>query len=76
MLFLLSFEVLNSYQNDFEASALLQGPAISSPNSMGYSLSDGIIRHKERIWIGNNSALQTKLIFTFHASALGGQSDI
>jgi hypothetical protein len=50
-------EVLNSYKKDSDASTLLQELTISSPNSLGYSLTDGIIRHKERIWIGNNSAL-------------------
>jgi hypothetical protein len=65
-------EVLNSYENDPEASALLQELVISSPNDRGYSFTDGIIRHKNRIWIGQNSPLQTKLISTFHTSALGG----
>jgi hypothetical protein len=69
-------EVLSSYQNDSEASSLLQEMAISSPNSMSYSLNDGVVRHKGRIWIGNNSALHSKLISTFHASALGGHSGI
>jgi hypothetical protein len=64
-------EALNSYQNDPEASALLQELVISSSNDRGYSLTDGIIRHKNRIWIGHNSALQTKLISTFYASPLG-----
>jgi hypothetical protein len=31
---------------------------------------------KGRVWIGNNSTLQTKLISNFHASALGGHSGI
>jgi hypothetical protein len=69
-------EVLNSYQNDPEASAMLQDLAVISPNNVGYTLTEGIIRHKDRIWIGSNSALQTKLISTFHASALGGHSGI
>jgi hypothetical protein len=69
-------EVLNSYENDPEASALLQELVISSPNDRGYSFTDGIIRHKNRIWIGQNSPLQTKLISTFHTSALGGHSGI
>jgi hypothetical protein len=50
-------EVLNSYQNDPEASALLQELAVNSPNDRGYSLNDGIIRHKNKIWIGNQAYL-------------------
>jgi hypothetical protein len=37
-------------------------------------LIDGVIRFQKRIWIGHNTALQTKLISSFHASALGGHS--
>jgi hypothetical protein len=48
--------------------------AISSPNPAGYSLTDGVIRFYNRIWIGPNTDLQTKLISSFHASALGGHS--
>jgi hypothetical protein len=68
-------ELVNSYHNDSEATALLQELALSSPNSQGYSLTEGVIRHKAQIWIGNNSALHTKLISTCHTSALGGGGD-
>jgi hypothetical protein len=29
------------------------------------------IRFKDKIWVGTNSAMQTKLIASFHSSALG-----
>lgn len=48
--------------------------AVQSPNSAGYSLDNGLIRYKSKIWIGNNSAVQTKIISAFHDSALGGHS--
>jgi hypothetical protein len=38
----------------------------------GYSLRDGVIRQGSRIWIGTNVALQQKLLFATHSSALGG----
>jgi hypothetical protein len=69
-------EVVNSYQHDSEATALLQRLVVMSPDEDGFTLSDGIIRYKNRIWVGPNSALQTKLISAFHASALGGHSGI
>jgi transposase InsO family protein len=40
----------------------------------GYALQHGLIRYQGRIWLGTNSALQTKLISAFHASAIGGHS--
>jgi hypothetical protein len=67
-------EVTDSYHNDAQALKLLQELAVVNPNSNGYSLTEGVIRYKVRIWIGNNSALQTKLITSFHSSTLGGHS--
>lgn len=46
--------------------------AVQSPNAAGYTLQDGIIRYQHQIWVGQNTALQTKLIATFHSSAIGG----
>lgn len=69
-------EVLNSYATDPTAQQLLQQLAISSPDQQGYSLQKGLIWHQGKIWIANNSALQTKIIAVCHSSALGGHSGI
>jgi hypothetical protein len=50
-------EVVNSYQHDSEATTLLQKLAIVSPHDNGFSLSEGVIRYRNRIWVGQNSAL-------------------
>lgn len=69
-------EVINSYVTDSEAQAKIQALAVSSPDEQGYSLCNGLIKLQERVWIGNNTALQTKLISAFHSSAIGGHSGI
>lgn len=69
-------EVLNSYSTDPQAQQMLAQLAIDNPDDKGYSLDQGLIRHSGLIWIGNNSALQTKLIATCHASAIGGHSGV
>jgi len=69
-------EVLNSYTTDSKAQDLLQKLAISSPDENGYSLEKGLIKHQGQVWIGNNSALQTKLIVVCHSSAIGGHSGV
>jgi hypothetical protein len=69
-------EVLNSYSVDPEAKQLLVELVVLSPNDKGYSLHDGLIRLKGKIWMGYNSVLQTKIIQAFHSSALGGHSSI
>jgi hypothetical protein len=69
-------EVLNSYATDPQAQELLTQLAIQSPNEKGFSLDNGLIRKGNLIWIGSNSALQTRLITTFHSSPIGGHSGV
>lgn len=69
-------EVLNSYTTDSKAQDLLTQLAIHSPNEQGYSLEQGLIKYKGKVWIGHNSSLQTKLIAVCHSSAIGGNSGI
>jgi hypothetical protein len=69
-------EVLNSYAVDDSAQNLLQELVVVSPNDKGFSLSQGLIRHMKKIWVGANSALHTKIINAFHSSAMGGHSGI
>lgn len=67
-------EILNSYATDPEAQAKLTALAVLSPDPEGFALCHGLIRYRGRVWIGANSALQTKLIHAFHSSAVGGHS--
>lgn len=67
-------EVINSYATDARAQTLLASLAIHSPDSDGFSLHQNIIRHNGKVWIGENAALQTRLINAMHSSAIGGHS--
>jgi hypothetical protein len=67
-------EVLNSYETDVQAQGLLLQLSVSSPSASGYSLHQGLIRYKGKVWIAQNSALQTKIIAAMHASPIGGHS--
>lgn len=69
-------EVANSYETDTEAQDLLAKLAIHSPDEAGYELHQGLIRVRGRLWIGSNTALQTKLIRALHDSAIGGHSGV
>lgn len=55
---------------------LLAQLAAKSQNEQGYSLHKGLIRYGSSIWIGENSALHTKIITALHASAVGGHSGV
>ena len=68
--------VLNSYHTDEEGRQLLQSLSVHSPNEQGFSLTDGLIRYKDHIWIGHNSALRTKVIAALHSTPIGGHSGI
>jgi hypothetical protein len=67
-------EVVNSYANDVEAQELLAQLAVQSPDEQGFTLHQGVIRHHGKLWIGENTALRTKLISALHNSAVGGHS--
>lgn len=67
-------EVLNSYEVDPEAQTLLQKLALSTEPVDGFSLQKGVITPAGRIWIGANAALKTRIIASFHDSAIGGHS--
>lgn len=67
-------KVINSYVIDSEAQELLQKLAVTPEADPDFTLQKGLLRHQGRIWIGANSALQTKIIEAFHASPIGCHS--
>jgi hypothetical protein len=68
-------EVVQGYQHDSQAQELLTQLTISSNNDNSqFTLVQGVIRHKGRVWLGNNTSLQLKIIAALHDSALGGHS--
>ncbi|WVZ64545.1 hypothetical protein U9M48_014045 [Paspalum notatum var. saurae] len=69
-------EVLNSYVTDPQAQQLLAQLAIHNPDSQGFELVNGLIKYNGLIWVGNNSALQTKIIAAMHSSPIGGHSGV
>jgi hypothetical protein len=69
-------EVRNSYTNNVEMQQLLQQLTIASPDAKGFALEHGLIKYKGRLVIGDNLALQTKLLAAMHDSAIGGHSGI
>jgi hypothetical protein len=47
---------------------------VSPDSHPQYSLDNGIIRFKGRIWVGDNPTLQSKILAALHDSAIGGHS--
>jgi len=66
--------VVASYSNDNFAKNLLQNLAIDPTAETHYTLKEGLLRYKGRIWVGSDSLMQAQLIGAFHSSPVGGHS--
>lgn len=66
-------EVIQAYDSD-ESAKMLLGALATGQKVEHYTLVAGVIRHKDRVWLGHNTGLQTKVISALHDSAVGGHS--
>ena len=80
-LFLISFpnptwieELKASYQEDAEVQQILQSIAGGSDAPGKFSLQNGLLLYKGRIFLGRNCSLKTKVLSLVHDSPLGGHS--
>lgn len=64
------------YEDDPVSKQLVTELSLSNQNDRGYSMKDEIIRHKGRVWVGNNTLAQQHILQTLHASGIGGHSGI
>jgi len=64
------------YQDDPQATQLLQQLVLSNGTSKDYSLQNGVIRYKGRIWVGNNKVAQQHIMQAMHSSGIGGHFGI
>jgi hypothetical protein len=67
-------EVAALYESDEFASSLLARLALQPTAEDHFTLRDGIIRYKNRIWLPANAALLPKILNSLHASPVGGHS--
>jgi hypothetical protein len=66
--------VQESYIADPHAKALLAKLSLHGDSVPNYTLKDGLLRYKSKIWIGHNPALQSQLIQSLHNFVVGGHS--
>lgn len=62
------------YSDDAEAQNLLAKLAVDPAAVKNFTLRDGLLRYKNKIWLGNNETLQTQIISALHSSPVGGHS--
>jgi hypothetical protein len=66
--------IAEGYLKDPKAQLLLQELSFHNPNERGYALCQGIIRFKDRIWLGNNPEAHQAILLSLHSSGVGGHS--
>jgi hypothetical protein len=69
-------EVIGSYAPDTHASELVSKLSLQQDAVPGYTLMGGLLRFKDRIYVGNSESQRLKLLAAMHSSALGGHSGI
>jgi len=69
-------EVVLGYQSDSMASDLITKLSVKADVVPHFTLVHGVLRYKNRIWLGTNVSLQHKVIAVLHSSPLGGHSGI
>jgi hypothetical protein len=65
--------VQQGYLTDPQAQALLATLA-SGELKNKYHLTDGVIRYKGQVWLGNNTKIQEQVMLALHSSPLGDHS--
>lgn len=66
-------EIQSSYQHDPQSAKLLAELSIVSSQGF-YTIQDGLIKVKNRIWVGAATQIQQKILTSLHSSAIGGHS--
>lgn len=67
-------EVVDSYKNDQICKDLLAQLTINPDSVPNYTVQQGVLRYKNRIVIGADNTIRTKLLAALHSSELGGHS--
>jgi hypothetical protein len=62
------------YLSDVKAQDLLTKLALSDTSETHFTLQQGLLRYKGRLWVGNNLQLQHRILDAFHSFPMGGHS--
>lgn len=67
-------KVVSSYTSDPKAQQLLQQLSISPDSHPAFKLKNGLLLYKNRLWLGHDIGLHSKVFQAFHSSPVGGHS--
>lgn len=69
-------EVTAGYVDDPHTRSLMAQVLLKPASFPQYTVQDGVLRYKGRIWLGANSSLELKVLNALHAGAVGGHSGV
>jgi hypothetical protein len=69
-------DVQNNYSHDPTTQSLMAKLALDPSAVPNFTLTNGLLRYKGRIWLGNDKVLQQRLVAALHTSPIGGHSGI
>jgi ribonuclease HI len=69
-------EVVATYAEDQQVQDIITKLTVQAGSVPNFTFNNGLLRYKNRVWIGKVPALQTKLMAAFHDSAVGGHSGV
>jgi hypothetical protein len=61
---------VDAYDSDPPSQKLLAALTLQSPQGH-FTLVQGVIKYKDKIWVGNNLTMQHKIMQALHCSQLG-----
>jgi hypothetical protein len=67
-------EIVAGYVQDSTTQDILSKVIVSRESVPQFELKDGLLRFKGRIWIGDNSSLQLRIMSALHCAPAGGHS--
>lgn len=68
--------LIEGYDDDPETKKLWEELTLTGSNDKGYTLEQGVIRFRGRIWVGKNNIAQQHITQALHASGIGGHSGV
>jgi len=66
--------VVHSYQDDAAASRLLSQLATQPDLVPHFKMVQGVIRYRDRVWLGSSNTTEQNVLTAFHSSPMGGHS--
>lgn len=67
-------DLVSWYPSDPEAKALLSELTVNPTSRPPFQLKQGIIYYQDRVWLGSNTTIQTRVLSALHNSPVGGHS--